>query len=412
MKLIVRRWIRQSDFASKTLHWLITKLPLSNGNKKKLCLLYLQCSGYRQVLSDVLAISIDLVGGSDKQNSCELNKSAVIKAPKLTPSGELLEKGVLMVGFEHELSSLAEFMHLDRACDLYDILFLPTWQPFYSVELLNFLSRRPDSLVMLPSSQQCYFQVLQNSVIKRALPFHASSWVDGELYDPAEERDIDILMVANFSIYKRHYLLFEALQTLPSDLNVVLIGRELGDRTAAVLMAEARSYGVENRFMLIESPENQVVVNHLCRAKIVLGLSGREGSYVSLAEALFAGAAVGIYADAVVGTKNYINPQTGFLLQPGLPLAAQIKRCLQLQPTLAPREWAVSNIDTRVNVSKLNQLLKAESQSLGRPWSNECEPFRIQNFVFEPMSGCWSQDIVSAVDDLAEMGLHLKSQIK
>lgn len=409
MKSILRRWIRCSDISSYVLAKLSTsKLPLADSWRKKFCLLFLQCSGYRQALPEVLLVSIELFDFKNNVLESALGKSAVVKAPLI--SEERVEKGVLMVGFEHELKSLTEFEHLDKVCDSYDILFLPTWQPFYSVELLRFLKRQPESLVMLPSSQQCYFQALQNSVIKRALPFHASSWVDGDLYKPATERDIDILMVANFSIYKRHYLLFEALQSLPENLKVVLIGRELGDRTAKVLLDEARSYGVEDRFTLVESPANDVVVDHLCRAKLVLGLSGREGSYVSLAEALFAGAAVGIYADAVVGTKNYINPQTGFLLQPGLPLANQIERCLQLQPTLSPREWALNNIDTRVNVAKLNKLLRAESVNLGRQWSADCEVFRIQNFVFEPMSGEWSQEIREAVNELSELGVQLTSQ--
>lgn len=410
MKAIARRWIRQSDFVARLMVWFILNTPLPTKIKKQLCLLFLQCSGFRQALPEVLEMSLALTAGKVDASVSTLSKSAIVKAPLVSSEAKVLEKGVLVVGFEHELNSLAEFIQLDEVCRRYDILFLPTWQPFYSVELLRFLKRQPESLVMLPSSQQCYFQALQNSVIKRALPFHASSWVDGDLYKPAIERDIDILMVANFSIYKRHYLLFEALQSLPANLKVVLIGRELGDRTAKVLLDEARSYGVEDRFTLIESPANEVVVDHLCRAKLVLGLSGREGSYVSLAEALFAGAAVGIYADAVVGTKNYINPQTGFLLQPGLPLANQIERCLQLQPTLSPREWALNNIDTRVNVQKLNTLLSAESETLGRPWSKECEAFRIQNFVFEPMSGEWSQEIREAVNELSELGVQLTSQ--
>lgn len=409
MKALLRRWVRSSDLVSKGLS-IAAKSALPARYKKKCSLLFLQCSGYRQVLPEVLEVAIDLSALDSYKSEIILNKSAVIKAPILR-GDEVLEKGLLMLGFEYELDRLAAHEKLGVVCDGYDVLFLPTWQPFYSVELLRFLKRSSDSLVMLPSSQQCYFQALQNSVITRALPFHASSWVDGDLYKPATERDIDILMVANFSIYKRHYLLFEALQSLPANLKVVLIGRELGDRTAKVLLDEARSYGVENRFTLIESPANDVVVDHLCRAKLVLGLSGREGSYVSLAEALFAGAAVGIYADAVVGTKNYINPQTGFLLQPGLPLANQIERCLQLQPTLSPREWALNNIDTRVNVQKLNTLLCAESETLGRPWSTECEAFRIQNFVFEPMSGEWSQEIREAVNELSELGVQLTSQV-
>src|SRR5690606_26433965 len=108
--------------------------------------------------------------------------------------------------------------------------------------------------------------------------------------------------------------------------------------------------GVENRFKVIEAPSDEVVINHLCRAKLVLGLSGREGSYVSLAEALFADAAVAVFANAHIGTKNYINPKTGFLLQTDIPLATQIFQCLQRTMDLSPRDWAIKNIAARENV--------------------------------------------------------------
>jgi glycosyltransferase involved in cell wall biosynthesis len=286
---------------------------------------------------------------------------------------------------------------------------MPTWQPFYSFSLLRALKILKRSLVLLPSSENCYYKALALPECFNALPFHASSWVNEVLYRP-KQKNIDILMVANFSIYKRHKLLFEALVDLPKHLNVVLIGRPLENRTPKDVLAEAAQYGVQDRFTLIEAPSNETVVDHLCRAKLVLGLSGREGSYVSLAEALFADAAVAVFANAHIGTKNYINPRTGFLLQPDLPLASQIMQCLQVVETLSPRDWAVKNISAQVNLVRLNKLLAHKARAEGKPWQYDCDAFHIQSFDIAPMSAVWSEGVQNEIKRLKENGLNFKNQ--
>ncbi len=388
----------------------ITLLPLPHEMRLRLCITYLQCETPRKKIDTVFNRALEVAQLPQTLPEVKLPKSAIIKAPVVSDDSSNFEKGILIVGFEHELERLLESVNFDWVCDHYDVLFLPTWQPFYSEALMRFIKKRPESFVLLPSSQGCYFSAVQNPKLGRTLPFHASSWVDGSIF-PTMEKDIDILMVANFATYKRHYLLFEALQTLPDSLRVVLVGRRLEDRTAEVLLAEAESYGVRDKFELIESPSNDKVREYLCRAKLVLGLSAREGSYVSLAESLFAGTPVAVYSNAVVGTKNYVNPETGFLLQPDRPLANQILKCLELVSTLDPKRWALSNIDTTFNVKRMNIILKAEALRNKKPWTQDCSLFRIQNFEFEPMDQAWPNDIIASVNQLAKRGVLLPAQL-
>ena len=401
--LNVRRWLR----SSRSLTWAIEKVLKFNVSDDlivKLCLVYLQSGGPKARYEEVLRKSIGSVKFEDNYTEVQLSKSAVIKAPSEK------EKGVIIVGFEHELNKLTHHVLFQELCDQYHILFMPTWQPFYSVELLRFLKLRPESITILPSSWQCYFNSINSPGLIKVLPFHASSWIDETIYQP-QTKTIDILMVANFSVYKNHNLLFAALKELPDNLNVLLVGRQLKDRTADDLLAEADTFGVKHRFKLIESPSDNEVRNYLCQAKLVLGLSGREGSYVSLAEALFAGAAVAVFSDAYIGSKNYINPHTGFLLDSNKSLAVQIKTCLQLAQTLIPREWAIQNISAQFNNVRLNSLLKHKAESNSELWTKDCDAFRIQSFQFEPMNGNWSGEVNDAVKNLYNKGVRFKVQL-
>lgn len=379
-------------------------MPLPKTLKNTFRHFYLQSEAFRPELSQVLERYIREVDFLKPKTQVVLSKSAIIKVKK---DGE---KGCMLVGFEHELDRLIAHTESKDVLADYDILFMPTWQPFFSFALLRILKKNKDSLVLLPSSQSCYYRAMMLPEHFRALPFHASSWINHELYQP-KEKNIDILMVANFATYKRHKLLFSAMVDLPKDLRVVLIGRPLADRTLNDIVDEARTFGVEKRIKFIEGPTSEVVREHLCRAKLVLGLSGREGSYVSLAEALFADAAVAVYSNAHIGTKNYINPQTGFLLQPDMPLSKQILECLKRVHTLRPRDWAAANISAQVNVSSLNKLLANESFACEKQWTADCEAFHIQSFEVEPLYGSWSNKIKEEVLRFNEMGIKFQKQL-
>ncbi len=371
---------------------------------RKLISLYLQSESSRPLLEKSIFRFLDFVSLLPPKDEVTLSKSAIIKANY----GD--ERGIILVGFEHELDNLLSCRCSDDVLSKYDILFMPTWQPFYSDSLLRALKKASDNLYILPSSENCYYKAFALPNTFKALPFHASSWVNPNLYYVAPVKDIDILMVANFSTYKRHYLLFEALRDLPSSLKVVLVGRPLAGRTAKDLIEEARAYGVDGRFELIESATNQEIVDFLARAKLVLGLSGREGSYVSLAEALFAGAAVGVYANAHIGTKSYINPRTGFLYQNDVPLYKQIQQSLDVIETLNPRGWAVENISAHINLQRLNDLMRFKKHKASIPWTVDCSPFYIQSFQVEPFGGGWSDGIIQEVNRYNKMGLRFRGQ--
>ncbi|KZX86055.1 hypothetical protein A3715_16725 [Oleiphilus sp. HI0009] len=398
----MRRLARTSDGIAKGFYLLaiVTRGTL----RHKLISLYLQSDANKNKVDEVLSMGIKSVAPLKRESTVTLSKSAVVKAPTEQ------EKGVLIVGFEHELDKLTCSEAFEFICEHYLILFMPTWQPFYSDALLRFLKRKPKNLIILPSSRECYYKTLSHTHYA-LLPFHASSWIDEKIYSP-QAKTIDILMLANFATYKRHKLLFEALRSMPRELRVVLVGRPAVGRTARDILAEAKACGVEDRFELIQGATNDDVRNYLCSARLVLGLSGREGSYVGLAEALFADTPVAIYADAVVGTKNYVNPQTGFLIQPKVPLSEQLAKFLELASSLQPRDWAIRNISAKLNNQRLNYLLARHEKQHDRSWSRDCDQFRIQSFQFEPMSfSTWSEPVIRAADSLAGKGFVIRTQV-
>ena len=163
------------------------------------------------------------------------------------------ERGALVVSFETELMKIVSSPHFRQIENEYQIIFIPSWQPFYSPSLFMLVAQAEREFFLMPSS--ILDMPLCEGLGKRCvgLPFHAASWVNADLYPEQKIRkDVDIIMLANFNTYKRHWRLFEALRDLPRDLKVCLAGVPIGKRTRESLIREAKAFGVENRFRIFE----------------------------------------------------------------------------------------------------------------------------------------------------------------
>src|SRR5205085_2154042 len=147
--------------------------------------------------------------------------------------------------------------------------------------LVSYLFPRsyPDTVFSLIANSRDVEVLPRISTNYRIVPLYASSWVDPEEFRPLPfpERDLDIIMVANFSRFKRHFALFKALRKMPADLRVVLIGQDQDDRGAEAIYHEAKSYNVHKRNTIKANVPRREVVESLCRSRVSLILSRREG---------------------------------------------------------------------------------------------------------------------------------------
>ena len=321
-------------------------------------------------------------------------RNSILLKPRISER----EKGLVLVSFESALLKLTRSPELDRFLSEYRVLFLPTWQPFFSIPLFMLTARVPDKFWILPSSGENLRDCDDLAPYAEGLPFQASSWVDEDRLVGSSARKYDLLMVANFAKYKRHWLLFEALQELPLSVSCVVAGRPLGSRTAESLRREAAAFGVLDRVKIVEDPDDAILEGLFADSRLFCALSRKEGSYIAIAEALMADTPVAIFANAIVGSKEYIHEDTGFLLNPGERLSTQILEALRVSGGKRPREWARQNISARVNCRRLNKLLEEAAIRSSEPWTAGVEPFHCRHFAFryydpsaeKRLAGCYA----------------------
>lgn len=304
------------------------------------------------------------------KDSPQLTRSLILKAPG--PAGE---KGVLLMTFEYNwVRLLLGLSEPERRWidEHFDLVLSTSWSPTdYSV-----LGLAVSSLKGHIHVQSCnYGEVTAIESFHprlHCLQTLPCDWINPGLYEPlpAASRQTDIVMVANWGAFKRHWELFRALSRMPAELKVVLIGQREPGRSRESILSLARSYGVPQQLEIHESLPIEEVARHQSNAKVSVILSRREGCCVAAVESLFAGCALAMREDAHVGPLAYINEQTGRRLRPGR-IHHDLMELIKIAGSLRPRQWAMENIACHLSREKLNTALKAAAQRRGSPWTKD-----------------------------------------
>jgi glycosyltransferase involved in cell wall biosynthesis len=305
----------------------------------------------------------------------DIRDSVVTTSLVLKPPGEDGERGVFYSSFEYNWLRIASAPGARAFFRNYYLVGASSWSPpdFASFVHLAGLSEDP---AFIGISNQADLETYRIAVpVIEPLPLMACDWVNPDHYDPKprSERDIDILMVANWLSFKRHWLLFEALRDLPKTLRVVLVGRNGQGRTEREIRAEARAFGVRQDLELHTDIGIDAVSDFQSDARVSLLFSAREGSCVAPVECFFANTPVGMMQDCHVGSRAYINDRTGVLFRRA-GLARQLASFLERADSYSPREWAMENVTCHRSSRFLNDFLATHAARRGHPWTRDIAP--------------------------------------
>lgn len=311
-----------------------------------------------------------------------LDSAIIAKAPE-----SAAERGILFVLFERELRKLIDHPAFSVLEAEYQIVFLPSWLPVDSRELLLLAARATRPFVILPARAEDSRLDPHLGPLCIPLPLHAASWIPAQQFPVAQEKNIDLIMIANFSKYKRHWKLFEALHQLGHGYRTVCAGRPWLGRDQHTLRREATAFGVADQIEFIPNPSDAEVAQLLARSWLFCAMSHKEGSFIAAAEAMIAGTAVGMFAHAIIGSKQFVNEQTGFLFDAARPLGPQLRQARARAAALQPDRWAREHISADASIRRFNADMRRHSERLGLAWTTDAAPVYCRNFAF-----CYTHD--------------------
>lgn len=332
----------------------------------------------------------------------------ITKGIILKPYVSEREKGVVYVSFENQMARMALASDLAKFASRYTLVTAPSWCPPHSVYTYLFPLVYPDTILSGISNTRDLTLFPRISRKYRMVPLYASNWVDPREFKPVPqaEKNIDIFMLANFAKYKRHHAFFRALRDVPSHFRIVLNGQSEPGRSRETILNEAGAFGVRDRFTLRENVTDQELHDNLVHAKTAVILSMREGSCVAVVEAMMANTPVGMLHDAEIGSKVFVTPRTGKLLQHD-DLGQQLTEFVATSATCQPREWATtSGIDCVHSSQRLNTALREWAAERGDNWTQDIATLR-----WRPNPTYYNAEDASfmrdAYDDIATCGLQI-----
>jgi len=299
----------------------------------------------------------------------QLHKAAILK-----PFINAQERGVLFISFEREWVKLLSLENLQEFAHRYTIVVAPSSSPHNLVNYA-FPAAYPEPIFTLISNPHDLDVLPYVSPRLKVLPLYASNWVNPEWYQPVPkaEREYDLIMVASWGKVKRHHVLFSALRSMPRGMRILLVGQDQEGRSAETIRALASWYGVQDRITILSNQPYREVTKWFCQARASVVLSKREGSCVVVTESMFADTPVAILRDAELGSRVFINDETGRFLDEAT-LARDLTDFVLNADLYQSRAWAERNISCFRSTHTLNDALKQAALASGQTWTQDIAP--------------------------------------
>jgi len=301
----------------------------------------------------------------------KIHKAAILK-PYVGPN----ERGVLFISFEGQWVKLLSLKHVRDLAHRYTIVVSPSSSPHNLVNYV-FPAAYPEPFFTLISNPHDLEVLPRISSRLIVVPLYASNWVNPELYQPLpkSERAYDLVMVASWGKVKRHQALFAAMRSMPREMRILLVGQDQEGRTAETIRTLASWYGVQGRVTILSNQSYRDVTKWFCQARASVVLSKREGSCVVVTESMFADTPVAILRGAELGSRVYVNDETGRFLNEQT-LARDLTEFVRSADRYKPRAWAERNISCFRSTQILNDTLRQHALATGQAWTLDIAPLQ------------------------------------
>lgn len=279
------------------------------------------------------------------------------------------ERGVILVQYTPLFFSFLVNFDLPQLAAAYSLVLEPSWS-LYPEPYWGLFATQETPVVTQVIREDAAQAVKESGLPLLAMPIGSQDWIDPDSFHPlpGEEKEFDVVMIANFMRLKRHELLFRVLQQVrPRRLKVAIIGRTW-ERTRAEFDALMRRYGVFEDCTVFQGLGPAEINRILNRSKVKVLLSKREGGNRALMEAWAAGVPCVVYKHIVGPRPGDVNPMTGMFSEDH-ELREVLLHAIENYREFRPREWFLAHTGCRNSTRKLNELLRQEAQRRGEPWT-------------------------------------------
>ena len=284
------------------------------------------------------------------------------------------EKGVILLGYSYTFPLFARLFDVEAIAKRYQIVLEPSWCGFCSLDLLCFTRYNfPIFVECWEPRDLAFLTGLQSNLVP--VPVADNWWVDHRVVKPdsTARKDADVIMIAAWAPFKRHWRFFEVLRQMRKQGHrpkVLLVGYG-AEQSREEVVEDARRFGVVDQIEWHDGVSLAEVVHLLARAKVHLLWSRREGANRAHVEAMFANLPVILREGFNFGYRQpHINAATGVYATEE-NLAEQLMRLIADHHRYAPREWVMAHMSCQKATTILNDAIRRRTAAMGERWTTD-----------------------------------------
>lgn len=283
------------------------------------------------------------------------------------------EKGVLYLFYSYSYPLLFKLFDAPAIAERYHLVIEPSWSGFCDSNVLAMTALpHPVFVAALEPRDAAFLRTIAANLVP--VPVGANGWVDSRVFTPLSDvaKDLDVVMVAGWASYKRHWAFFCALRTLRKTHapRVALVGYRI-DSDIATILADARAAGVHDLIEVHEGLSPDGVNRVLNRSKVNVLWSRREGVNRAIVEGMAANVPCVLRAGFNYGYHYpYINAETGcYATERQLPDV--LRRMVGEYASFSPRRYFLEHLTPQQSTATLNDAIKAVATSRGERWTRD-----------------------------------------
>jgi len=287
---------------------------------------------------------------------------------------EANEKGVILIKYNPYIYAFPALFDLSRLSTKYVIVLEPSWWGYQHIRFLFYLGLDLDVYIQAQYAPDFEFiHSLGSNLIP--VDIGPSDWTDPEIFrpDPRKIKIYDVVMIASWSPFKRHKVLFRTLNKIRHEtgraLKIALIGYPW-DWSIKNIQQLVRKYDLEENCHIYENIPHEQVASIIMSSRISVFLSKTEGSPKALYESIFCDTPVIVHRDNKGINLSKISSEVGLLTDDDELMDNMLKMLDNLEG-YQPNSWAISNSGYLNTTKRLNEIIKMRTVDAGGKWTTD-----------------------------------------
>lgn len=246
------------------------------------------------------------------ENPTKLFKNTLIVISEATEHS----KGLLILKYSFYFILFLKLFRANKVLENYHLVLEPSWAGYLNLDIFAFTTlKHPVFVMCYEKRDELLLRTLGSNL--HPVPVGPNWWCPPiQLQHRNNEKYYDLVIVASWSEFKRHYFIFKALKKVKEskpDLRVCLIGYE-GDLSKQFILDIANYFDLAVNLSVLENVEAEVVFRTLQRSKASILWSRFEGNNRAIIESMACGTPVVFREGHNFGTNYpYINDKTALI---------------------------------------------------------------------------------------------------